>query len=149
MTNGQLASLSCCQAPIWGTWPNFFTVYYSCRFIDVGHPLWQEKRYTVFSCCWASPAIILGSTSCRIPHHISLSPILDFPSLEGQVLINTSPRNRVIQLHPQALCSLFIVFYDSQCYGGGIQPTWTGYPNITSTHRFESHYIWVALTQMK
>jgi hypothetical protein len=28
-----------------------------------------------------------------------------------------SPRNRVVQLYPQALASLFIASYNSQCYG--------------------------------
>jgi hypothetical protein len=32
-----------------------------------------------------------------------------------------SPRNRVAQLYPQALGSLFVASYDSQSYGGGIQ----------------------------
>jgi hypothetical protein len=33
-----------------------------------------------------------------------------------------SPRNRVAQLYPQALGSLFVNLYDLQGYGGGI---WT------------------------
>jgi hypothetical protein len=32
-----------------------------------------------------------------------------------------SPRNRVAQLYPQALGSLFVASYDSQGYGGGIR----------------------------
>jgi hypothetical protein len=31
-----------------------------------------------------------------------------------------SPGDRVAQLHPQAPGSLFVAFYDSQGYGGGI-----------------------------
>jgi hypothetical protein len=33
-----------------------------------------------------------------------------------------SPRNRVAQLYPQALGSLFVASYVSQGYGGNIQP---------------------------
>jgi hypothetical protein len=49
----------------------------------------------------------------------------------GQVLVFISPRNRVAQLYPRALGSLFVVFYDSQGYGGGIlSRLHTGYINI-------------------
>jgi hypothetical protein len=43
------------------------------------------------------------------------------PNLEGQVPIFI-PRNRIAQLYPQALGSLFVASYDSQGYGGGIGP---------------------------
>jgi hypothetical protein len=39
------------------------------------------------------------------------------PNLEGQVPIFISPRNRVAQLYPGALGSLFVASYDSQGYG--------------------------------
>jgi hypothetical protein len=32
------------------------------------------------------------------------------------------PRNRVVRLYPEALCSLLFTSYDSQGYGGSIQP---------------------------
>jgi hypothetical protein len=32
----------------------------------------------------------------------------------------------MVQLYPQALGSLFVAFYDSQGYGGGIRPCLTG-----------------------
>jgi hypothetical protein len=54
--------------------------------------------------------------------HILLPQNEDFPNLEGQVPVFISPENRVAQLHPQALGSLFIASYNSQGYGGGIQP---------------------------
>jgi hypothetical protein len=41
-----------------------------------------------------------------------------FPNLEGQVPVFISPRNRVTQLYPQALGSLFVAFYYTQGYGG-------------------------------
>jgi hypothetical protein len=71
--------------------------------------------------------------------------------MEDQVPIFISPRNRVAQLHPQALGSLYVVSYDSQCYGRGIltllQPGWPGlhiyiYPSGTgwSSQKPKSRY---------
>jgi hypothetical protein len=54
--------------------------------------------------------------------HILLSQIRDSPNLEGQVPVFISPRNRVAQLYPQALGSVFVASYDLQGYGGGIRP---------------------------
>jgi hypothetical protein len=67
-------------------------------------------------------AVILRSESRGTHGHILLSHIRDSPKLEGQVLEFISPRNRVAQLYPQALGSLFVAFYDSQGYGGVIRP---------------------------
>jgi hypothetical protein len=66
-------------------------------------------------------AVILRSESHGTHDHILLSQIRDSPSLEGQVHVFLSPRNRVAQLYPQALSSLFVASYDSQGYGGGIR----------------------------
>jgi hypothetical protein len=66
-------------------------------------------------------AVILGSESHGTCDHIFLPQISDSPNLEGQVPVFISPRNRVAQLHPQALGSIFIASYDSQGYGGGIR----------------------------
>jgi hypothetical protein len=67
-------------------------------------------------------AVILGSESCGTHDHILLSQIWDSPNLEGEVPVFISPRNRVAQLCPQALGSLFITSYNSQGWGGCI---WT------------------------
>jgi hypothetical protein len=40
------------------------------------------------------------------------------PNLEDQVTVFMSPSDRVAQLYPQALGSLFIAFYNLQGYGG-------------------------------
>jgi hypothetical protein len=66
-------------------------------------------------------AVILESESRRTRDHVSMSQIPDFPSLEGQVPVFISPKNRVDRLCPQALSSLFVASYDSQGYGGGIR----------------------------
>jgi hypothetical protein len=42
-------------------------------------------------------------------------------SLEGQVPVFISPRNKVAQLYPHAMGSLFVASDDSQGYGGGIR----------------------------
>jgi hypothetical protein len=64
--------------------------------------------------------LILGSGSRGTHNLILLSQIRDSPNLEGQDPIFTSPRNRMVQLYPQALGSLFVTFHDSQVYGGVI-----------------------------
>jgi hypothetical protein len=68
-------------------------------------------------------AVILRSKSRGTHDNILLSRIQDSPNLEGQVSLFLSPRNRVAQLYPQVLGSLFVSFYDSQGYGGGIPPS--------------------------
>jgi hypothetical protein len=68
----------------------------------------------------ASP-VILGSESRSTRDHILLSQNRVSPNLEGQVPVFISPCNRVAQLYPQALGSLFVASYDSQGYGGSIR----------------------------
>jgi hypothetical protein len=41
--------------------------------------------------------------------------------LESQVPLFKPPRNRVAQLYPQTLGSIFVASYDSQGYSGGIR----------------------------
>jgi hypothetical protein len=66
-------------------------------------------------------AIIFGSESHGTHDHILLSEIRDSPNLEDQVPVFISPRNRVGQLYPQALGSLFVASCNTQNYGGGIR----------------------------
>jgi hypothetical protein len=66
--------------------------------------------------------VILGSESRGTHDYILPSQIRNSPNLEGQVPVSICPRNRVAQLYPQALGSLFVASYDSQGYGGGIRP---------------------------
>jgi hypothetical protein len=42
------------------------------------------------------------------------------PNLKHGVSVFMSPSDRVAQLYPQVPGSLFVAFYDSQGYGGGI-----------------------------
>jgi hypothetical protein len=57
-------------------------------------------------------AVTLGSESRGTHEHILLSQIRDSPNLEGQI----PPSDRVAQLYPQALGSLYFASYDSQGY---------------------------------
>jgi hypothetical protein len=66
-------------------------------------------------------AIILGSESHGTRDHILVSQIRDSPNLDDQIPIFISPRIRVAQLYPQALCSFFVASYDSKGYGGNIR----------------------------
>jgi hypothetical protein len=65
----------------------------------------------LYNCFWASPAELTAIFYCLI---------WDSPNLEGQVPVFISPKNKVVQLYPRALRSLFIASYDSQGYGGDI-----------------------------
>jgi hypothetical protein len=58
-------------------------------------------------------AVIFRSQPRGTNDHILLSQIRDFLNLEGQIPVFISPRNRVAQLYPEALGSLFVAFYDS------------------------------------
>jgi hypothetical protein len=53
-------------------------------------------------------AVIIGSESHGTHDHILLSQIRDSPNLEDQVPVFISPRNRVAQLHPKALGSVYV-----------------------------------------
>jgi hypothetical protein len=59
-------------------------------------------------------AVILRFQPHLTHDHILMSRIQDSSNLEGQVPVFISLRNRVAQLYPQALSSLFVASYDSQ-----------------------------------
>jgi hypothetical protein len=64
---------------------------------------------------------VLGSESRGAHDHILLSQIWDCLNQEGHISEFMYPRNRVAQLYPQELGSLFVVSYDSQGYCRGIR----------------------------
>jgi hypothetical protein len=122
MTDDQLVSPSWCEAPFWAQdW-----IFISVRQLQVcwcGAPSLLRGWICSLQLLLAfASAVILGSESRGTRDHILLSQIWGFPSLEGQVPIFISPKNRVAQLYPQDSDSLFVASYDSQGYGGGI---WT------------------------
>jgi hypothetical protein len=81
--------------------------------VSVRRSLWREDGSAICS------AITQWSESRRTCNHILLL-IWDSPNLEGQVPEFISPRNRVAQLYPQALGSIYVASYDLHGYGGGI-----------------------------
>jgi hypothetical protein len=85
-------------------------------------PLWREDGSLIYlyNCFWTFPwQSLLGRSPAELTA-IFYCLIWDSPNLEGQVPVFISPRNRVAQLYPWALGSLFVASYDSQGSGGGI-----------------------------
>jgi hypothetical protein len=105
-----------------GLTTRFILLSDSCGFVDVGRSLTRERVCRLQLPLILASAVILGSESGGTRDHILLSQIRDSSSLESQVVVFISPRNRVAQLYPQALASLFVASYDSQGHGGGIRP---------------------------
>jgi hypothetical protein len=79
-----------------------------CGLVSMECPLWREDGSAICS------VITQWSESRRARNHTLLSH-LRLPNLEGQVPVFISPRNRVAQLYPRALGSLYAASYDSQC----------------------------------
>jgi hypothetical protein len=106
------------RVPLWDLRPDII----SCRNVAV----WN-LRFCIY---WA-PSLTRGRV-CNLQCNHSIVPsrsepetilyclIWDSPNLEGQIPVFISPSNRVAQLYPRALGSLYVVSYDLQGYGGGI-----------------------------
>jgi hypothetical protein len=93
-------------------------------YLGVKHHLGPKTRFLLLA---VASAVIPGSEFHETHDHILLSQILVSPSLEGQVPVFISSRNRMTQLYPQALGSLFVA-YDSSDYGEGIRTSFhTGF----------------------
>jgi hypothetical protein len=109
------------SSPNWGPRP----YYYYCQAVAiwwcVAPSLTRERIGRLQLLLFFTSAAILRSESRGTHDHIPLSQIRDSFNLEGQDPVFLSPRNRVAQLHPKALGSLFVVPYDSQGYGGAIR----------------------------
>jgi hypothetical protein len=78
-------------------------------------------------------AFIIESESRGAYDRILLYQIRDLSNLQGQVPLFMSPRNRVGQLYPHELGSLFVASYVSQGCGGGIRTRL--HAGLTATHR--------------
>jgi hypothetical protein len=109
-----------------GSMTNFsFSLKFSsdiCVFVILYRPLWREDGSVIYlyNCFWALPEQSLLSRSPAELTTIFYCLIWDSPNLEGQVPVFISPRNRVAQLYPRVLDSLFVASDDSQGSGGGI-----------------------------
>jgi hypothetical protein len=119
-TDSQSARLSRCPATIRGPRPDFHYrqtaagLLIRCAFSDKGMVCRLQLLLTLAS------AVILGPESHGIHDHILLSQDSRLGQPGGPGPRIYIPRNRVAQLYPQALGSLFVASYVSQGYGGGI-----------------------------
>jgi hypothetical protein len=80
-------------------------------------------------------AVILRSESRETHGHILLSQIRDSPQPGGPGPRIYIPKNQGGPVIPKALGSLFVTSYDSEDYGGGIDPAFTrdkmGFTNLS------------------
>jgi hypothetical protein len=147
---------------------SYFTIHGQSVCFGVGHPLGIATRYYFLSewCClkvvflflWGAlsddrtglqfPVQSLNGPSCAEPVIIIYCLVWDPPSpnLADQLIVFISPRNRVAQLYPRALGSLYVASCDSQGYS---PPTWRArspyiYPSGTglSISKSKSSYDW-------
>jgi hypothetical protein len=99
-TDGQSASLSWCQAFIWGPRPDFLLPSDSCGFVDVGRPLWREGGSVVYN-CETSPGQSFSRPSPAGPVNIFYCLKFETPPTwkARSIYWFIYPRNRVVQLH--------------------------------------------------
>jgi hypothetical protein len=101
--------------PVYLAYDKIFFLPDICEFLDVERPLWREDGSVIY-CTIASGPRQSSHSWVEVPQNSTIifyCLIWDSPNLEGQVPVFISPRNRVAQLYPQALGSLFIVSYVS------------------------------------
>jgi hypothetical protein len=105
-----------------GAHDQIFYYCQSCGFVDVGRSLWRENGSAVYISWWFSPAQSFLDPSPA--GFVTIFYCLRFetpPTWRARSPYLLSRRNRVAQLYPQALGSIFVASYDSQDYGGGIR----------------------------
>jgi hypothetical protein len=137
-----------------GLTTRFLLLSDSCGFVDVGRSLWREKWSAVYNCCWSSPAqSFLGPSPAGLVIIFYYFKFETPPNLEGQVPVFISPRNRVAQLYPQALGSLFLDIWGypiSSLLLGGLdrRHRLQGFHYCVSYLRFVGHACNTALTSV-
>jgi hypothetical protein len=116
-TDGQSASLSWGQATIKARDKFFFLLEIFFRQLQVYYfvapSLTKGWVCNLLLLLGLASAIPLGSKSRGNQNHILLSQLLRLHNLEDQFPVFKSPTNRVAQLHPRSLGSLFVASYDS------------------------------------
>jgi hypothetical protein len=102
---------------------------------------WTSLSFSIKLLLGLARTVTLGSKSLRTHGHILLSHLRPpLPNLEGQAPVFISPRNKVAQLYPRVLGSLFGTSYDSQGYGGGILTRLhTDFPTVPRVPGSRSH----------
>jgi hypothetical protein len=86
------------------------------------HQHWQNSTF------WPQPALVDFVRFASVLHFIGFRSLLGGggaeqgrqPCVQSPTCRSRSPSDRVAQLCPQAPGSLFVAFYDSHGYGGGI-----------------------------
>jgi hypothetical protein len=121
--------------------------------LGVEHPLGLATRYSFLSvcCCLKFAVLFLWSAlsdkrtglqftvqSLNGPSHAEPATILyclswDSPNLKGQVPVFKSLRNRVAQLYPWALGSLYVASCYPQGYTMSLQMIWINIWNVTDS----------------
>jgi hypothetical protein len=104
-------------------WPHFrkdhITLHTRKIFWDK-RPLCRRTGTVIYSFCLISQLQpFSGLNPTGFLTIIYVSQIWDSSNLEGQVPVFMSPSNRVAQLYPRALGSLYVASYNSQGYSGG------------------------------
>jgi hypothetical protein len=117
MTDGQSVGMSWYRALLWDLWPDIT----SCQNVAV----WNLRSFLWGALSDERTGLQFTVQSLNGPSRVEPVTILycliwDLANLEGQVPIFISPRNKVAQLYPWAVGSLYFISYDSQGYGGGI-----------------------------
>jgi hypothetical protein len=90
-------------------------------FVDTRRPLWREDESVVYNFCWSLPAQLFSDPSPAGLMTVFYCLRFETPPTRRARFPYLSPRNRLAQLYPRALGSLFVASYDSQGCGGGIR----------------------------
>jgi hypothetical protein len=120
-TDGESASLSWNKASVWVLRPDLY-YYQSVASLLMWEALSDQRTGLSFTI--AAGLRQHNHSQVRVPRGswpqftVSDSRL---PNLEDQVPVFISHRNRLAQLYPQALGSIFVAIYDSEGYGGGIR----------------------------
>jgi hypothetical protein len=113
-------SMSWYWIPLWDLWPDIISWWnvtvWNLRSCFCGGALSDERMDLQFA---GNHSMVRVAQNLQ-PYFTVSSETPPSPNLEGQVPVFISLRTRVAQLYPRALCSLYVVSYDSQGYGGGI-----------------------------
>jgi hypothetical protein len=119
-THDQLATLPWCQTTVWGPWPDFYYCQTGVSLLMRAPSLIRGRVFS-FICCWTSRAkSFSGPSPAGLTTIIYCIRFEATQSLEGQVPVFISLRNRVVQLYILALGSPFMASYRPQGYGGDI-----------------------------
>jgi hypothetical protein len=108
------------SSPVWGLRPDFCYCQTFAVLLMWG-ALFDER--TGLSFVIAAGPRQRSQSRIRVPwthDHILLPQVWDSPNLTGQVPLFISLRNRVAQLHPQALGSIFVASYDGTDVTGNV-----------------------------